>query len=60
MNLFTNLQNPISSIYIKVYFYTFIHIKYNITYTQIKSHTHELFHEHIIIFGLGFFLFFYK
>ena len=54
MNLFTNLQNPISSIYIKVYFYTFIHIKYNITYTQIKSHTHEFVHEHIIISELGF------
>ena len=52
MNLFTNLQNPISSIYKFIYIH--LNIKYSITYTQIKSHTHEFVHEHIIIFELGF------
>ena len=52
MNLFTNLQNPISSKY--KYIYIHLNIKYSITYTQIKSHSREFVHEHIIISELGF------
>ena len=53
MNLFTNLQYLIFSLYKYILdIYT-----YNIIYTLIESHIHQLIHEHIIMFEFGLFIF---
>ena len=52
MNLFTNLRNPISSLY--KYIFIHLHLQtYNIIHTYVEPHPHKVVHKHVIMFELS-------